>query len=507
MDAWAALAAGRIADAERAFGALLVREPANADALAGLARAFSARGDRLAAAGAARRAAALAPERLDAQLLLADLLRDVGNFADAIAPLERARFLAPTDSRIAVRLADAYRLTARADDAFAVANAALEREPDAVDLLVASGFAALALDRLDLADERFCAALVRDARAHRALRGRALVANERAAWSDADGFFAEALAIAPDDPDARFGRAVLDLRFGRVRAGWAGFGAIVDTEIDRARYYYLLCGVPLWDGGPLHGRRLLVSSSHGLGDHLMMARFFARLPTDGSVTIESPPELLALFARNFPALRFVVREPLQSPASMDVHIPVMNLPHALGVADESELRSEPYLCADPAVVARHRAAFAREPGVRHIGIAWHGNPKNRRERWRTAPLSHWAPLAALADVRFHALHVVVSDAELETAPFALERHTLPDMEATAALVAALDGVVTVDTSIVHLAGALGVPTWLANPRHSDFRWGIERPDSPWYPSVRIVAQPEAATWDPVFPMIARSLVR
>jgi tetratricopeptide (TPR) repeat protein len=497
MNAWAALAAGRIADAERAFGALLARDPANADALLGLAQAFARRGDRLAAAGAARRAASLLPDRLDAQLQLADHLRDVGNFADAIAPLERAAALAPGVPRIVARLADAYRLTARPDDAFAVANAALEREPDAVDLLVASGFAALALDRLDLADERFCAALDRDARAHRALRGRALVANERAAWSDAGGFFDAALAIAPDDPDARFGRAVLDLRFGRVRAGWTGFGAIVDTEIDRGRYYYLLCGVPLWDGGPLRGRRLLVSSSHGLGDHLMMARFFARLPTDGSVTIESPPELLALFARNFPALRFVPREPLQSPASMDVHVPIMNLPHALRVAEESDVRAVPYLHADP--------AFSRTSAVREIGIAWRGNPKNRRERWRTAPLPHWAPLAQLANVRFHALTVAASDDELATAPFSLQRISSADMDETARFVAALDAVVTVDTSIVHLAGALGVPTWLANPLMSDFRWGIGRPDSPWYPSLRVVWQTRSGDWPPVFAAIAEQL--
>jgi Flp pilus assembly protein TadD len=507
MDAWAALAAGRIAEAERTFGALLARDPADAEALLGLAQAFSRRGDLLAAAGAARRAAALLPDRLDAQLQLADHLRDVGNAADAIAPLERAAALAPGVPRIAARLADAYRLTARPADAYAVASVAVENAPESLDALLALGYASFALDRLDEADQTFCRALERDPRSARALRGRGQVANERARWNEAGDFFDRALAVAPEDPDARFQRAVLDLRFGRVREGWANFGAIVDTEIDRARYYYRLCGVPFWDGSSLRGRRLLVSSSHGLGDHLMMARFLPRLPTDGEVTVESPPELFALFSRSFPALRFVLREPLQAPSTMDVHIPIMNLPHALGVRDESDVRSAAYLRVDPAVVAAHRERFAREPGVRQIGIAWHGNPKNRRERWRTAPLAHWTPLAALADVRLHALHVAVSDDERRAAAFALERSTFATMDDTAAFVAALDAVVTVDTSIVHLAGALGVPTWLANPLHSDFRWGIGREDSPWYPTLGIVWQPAPDAWDPVFTRIARSLAR
>jgi len=480
-------------------------DPGDAATLVGLARDFSRRGERLAAVGAARRAAALAPERLDVQLAFADLLREIGNFADAIAPLERAAALAPGVARILARLADAYRLTARPAEACAVAGAAVEREPESVEARVALGFALLGLDRLGEADAEFCRALERDARNARALRGRGQVANERGAWADAHAFFAQAVASAPDDPDARFHRAIADLRFGRVREGWAGFGAIVETEVDRARYFYLLCGVPLWDGSPLRGRRLLVSSSHGLGDHLMMARFFARLPADGEVTVESPPELLALFRRSFPALRFVPREPLQAPASMDVHIPIMNLPHALGVATEADLRCAPYLRADAARSARDRAARVRDAGVREIGIAWHGNPRNRRERWRSAALEHWAPLARVPGVRFHALHVAVSDTERKAAPFPLACRPFADMDETAAFVCSLDAVVTVDTSIVHLAGAFGVPTFLANPLMSDFRWGIRRPETCWYQSVRVAWQPRPGDWLSVFTTIADAL--
>jgi tetratricopeptide (TPR) repeat protein len=466
--------------------------------LLALARTYARRGERLAAAGAARRAAATCPDRLEVQLAFAEHLRAIGNFADAIAPLERAAALAPGDAAILVRLADAYRLTARPADACEAARAAVTARPDSADVHVALGFALFGLDRLDEADAAFGAALERDAGDARALRGRGQVANERGAWSQAEAYFAQALALAPDDPDARFQKAVLDLRFDRVREGWTGFDAIVETEIDRARYFYLLCGVPFWDGSPLRGRRLLVSSSHGLGDHLMMARFFSRLPADGEVTIESPPELLALFRRSFRKLRFVPREPLQSPASMDVHIPIMNLPHALGIATEDDLRSEPYLRAAS-------VALDRRPGVREIGIAWRGNPKNRRERWRTAPLPHWAPLAGLTNVRFHALQLGVGDDERASAPFPLEFHRFADMDETAALVRALDAVVTVDTSIVHLAGALGVPTLLANPVISDFRWGIARADSPWYPSVEVIRQTSSGEWSGVFERIADRL--
>jgi hypothetical protein len=167
------------------------------------------------------------------------------------------------------------------------------------------------------------------------------------------------------------------------------------------------------------------------------------------------------------------------------------------------VRSEPYLIADPARNVRENGVGASD--VREIGIAWRGNPKNRRERWRSAPLEAWAPLANVPGVRYHALALGVSDEERSRAPFPLHTYAFADMEETAGFVRSLDTVVTVDTSIVHLAGALGVPTVLANPVNSDFRWGIERTDCPWYASVEIVRQSDPGRWDDVFARIAERL--
>jgi hypothetical protein len=162
--------------------------------------------------------------------------------------------------------------------------------------------------------------------------------------------------------------------------------------------------------------------------------------------------------------------------------------------------------ADRRCVRRWRERLRAEGDVRHVGIAWRGNPLHPNDARRSVPLPAWAPLATVPGVKFHSLQIDASLAELADAPFVLAPHHLAraDFDDTAALIAALDAVVTVDTAIVHLAGALGSPVWLANALAGDYRWGIAG-DSPWYASLHVVRQTTAGDWTPVFAAIARAL--
>jgi tetratricopeptide (TPR) repeat protein len=477
------------------------------ESVLGLARELWRNGDRFAALGAARKAVEIAPQDVHAQVVFAAMQRQVGYVDGAVRSLEVACELAPADSGVLRMLSDVYRRARRAPEALRAAERALELDPS-LENVVSLGYAQLANDALAEAEATFRATLADDGWDARGWLGFARVAGARADWSAALAALECACEIAPGDPDVRYALAIMHLRFGRYAEGYAAYPAIMDTDSDGARYFYHHQGVPRWNGDALDGRRLVIASDLGLGDHIMMARFFAGLPhATPPVIVETPPALLALFQYNFPAVHFEAFTHWQSAEAWDVQLPVTQLPCLKGIATAADIPGAAYLRADPRLVDAWRARLGGAGNVRHVGIIWHGNRENTRDRWRAAPLRFWEPLADVPAVRFHSLQRDADLAEIAAAPFPLApaHRLIGDMSDTAALMTALDAVISVDTSTLHLAGALGRPAWFPNPLVSDYRWRIDGAETPWYPSVRIIRQAGADDWTPVFHTIAAEL--
>ena len=449
------------------------------------------------------------PDFLAAQLTLGTLSGWLGAARGAIAALEDAYRLAPHDGSVVRALADALRTGRRLPEALAMARRAVELEPESAAGYLCLGDALLACGTPQPADDAYQRALALDPQAALAECGRGAVRLANAQWQAARDAFERALALDPHCAEARYNVALLDLRFGNYGAGFHGYPAIMKTAEQRPRYYYYYAGVPLWDGTALADRRLVVAYEQGLGNQLMMARFFDRLPRFGeSIAIEAPPPIHALLRRNFPGLTFVAFTHWQPLDVMDVHVPLMQLPTVLRVGRAAELtRRMPYLTADATRVAELREALQLQTNVRHVGIAWHGNRENPFERWRAAPLPAWAPLAAVKGVRFHSLQFGATRDELAAAPFPLAptHEHIGTLDDTAALAALMDLVITIDTSTAHLAGALGRPTWMPNSLLTDYRWGTEGGTTPWYPTLRMFRQRERDAWAPVFEAIAAEL--
>lgn len=471
-----------------------------------LALAFWRSGDRFAALGAARRAAAATPDDARAHIVFAAIQRQVGYIDGAVLALERARALEPDNVEMLRMLADMYVRAGRFPEALRVAEAAFAADPSPASE-IAFGNALLENDALAEADARFGRVLAGDARDVRAWIGRARTASARADWPAARAAYERALELAPGDPDVRCGLARLDLRFGRYAEGYAGYPAVMDSDAEGARYYYHREGIPRWDGAALAGRRLVISADQGLGDHIMMARFFDSLPAaTPAVTVETPPPLVTLFARNFTHVHIARFTHWAPPATWDVHLPITQLPCLVGVRNPSEVTRNAYLRADPERVRAWQRRLADDPQLRNVGIVWHGNRKNPSERWRGAPLHHWEPLAHVAGVRFHSLQLGAGNEEIRAAPFPLATYApFADMDDTAALMVALDAIISIDTATVHLAGALGRPAWLPNALVCDNRWGVDGVATPWYPSVRVIRQTVSGDWAPVFRTIAAEL--
>jgi tetratricopeptide (TPR) repeat protein len=509
QDGEAALAAGRFTEAAGLFALAVDRAPHDAAAWHGLVLAYLGEGHPTAALGAARRAVSEQPAFLPALLTLGTLCAQIGDARGAIAACESAQQLAPRNAAVLRRLADAYRRGRRREEALATAELAAQLDPQSAASYLCLGDALLANEATNAADGMYLRALALDPLSALAECGRGAVHLTEARWCAARASFERALAIDPNCPEARYNRALLDLRSGNFRAGFAAYPAIMETAEQRPRYHYHNEGVPLWRGDALGERRLVIAYEQGLGNQIMMARFFDELPRFGkTIAIEAPPTMLSLLGRNFPDLAFAGFTRWQPLDAMDVHLPLMQLPTVLHVASETDLAKRiPYLTADPARVDALRDQLQLEAGVRHVGIAWHGNRENARDRWRAAPLAAWAPLAEVPGIRFHSLQLDATPAEISAAPFTLlpTHERIHDMDDTAALAMLMDLIVTVDTSIVHLAGALGRPTWMPNSLLTEYRWGIDRTGSPWYPSLQIFRQPRRDDWKPVFVEIATAL--
>jgi tetratricopeptide (TPR) repeat protein len=298
-----------------------------------------------------------------------------------------------------------------------------------------------------------------------------------------------ALALDPAHAETRFNRALALLlqddyvrgleeyewRWRRPGRGMADFG------------------VPLWDGCIVSGKRLLIWSEQGLGDVIHCCRFAALLAERGmEIFVQAPPALVRLL-RSLRGVAGVLGKGEPAPA-VDAHAPIMSLPRLWGMKRLDDAPGPvPYLSADAALSAACRDRVRGGAKV-VVGVCWRGNPQYAGDRTRSAPAAVFAPLADVPGVRLVSLMKEATAAECEAAR-AAPVGPWADFAETAAVLANLDLVISVDTAAVHLAGALGVPVWIALPLAPDWRWGLGRSDSPWYPTARLFRQERRGDWD------------
>jgi len=251
---------------------------------------------------------------------------------------------------------------------------------------------------------------------------------------------------------------------------------------------------PRWHGEALAGRTLLILAEQGIGDTIQFVRYVPLLAARGGrMMLSCPPELYRLMqGQKLPGLSQLT--PVANPQSgYDLHCPLMGLPLCFGTTPGSIPAKVPYIAADPELTGQWRDRIASADARPRVGIAWAGNRAHTNDRNRSLPATYLSALAGVSGVVFHSLQKSQSPGTVETPPaLALQDNTatLADMADTAALIANLDLVISVDTAVAHLAGAMGKPVWLLLPFAPDWRWFLARPDSPWYPTMRLFRQPK-----------------
>ena len=434
-------------------------------------------------------------------------------YGEALAPLERATQLLPGDAEAHIQLGVALLNLERNAEALKSFDRALAFRPDASEVLNNRGIALTAAGRLREALESFIRSTVVSGTTADKHTNMGIVLKILGRYREAMASFGRALALKPDDPSAKFALAFLHLALGEFTLGWPLYEARFDVPAlgNPTRHF----SAPRWNGiEPLAGKTLLVHAEQGLGDVIQFCRYLPLLAAQGvSVVFEVMPSIKALLRTLPAAIRLVGRgEPLPP---VDYSCPLMSLPLAFNTRLDTIPAQVPYLTAEPQRTTNWMQRLRAIPRLR-VGVAWQGNLAVEKLIWargRSIPLAALEPLAQLPGVTLVSLQKGPALEQLRNVAFAEQIIDLsadldrgPDAFLdTAAVMMGLDLVISSDTSVVHLAGALGRPVWTVLAASPEWRWGLERSDSPWYPSMRLFRQTTDGDWNAVVAAIAAAL--
>jgi Flp pilus assembly protein TadD len=486
--------AGRFSDAEAIYRAVLARDPNNADALNLLGMLAGQTGNAAVAVELGARAVALRPDIALFHQSLAESLRMCGRFKEAVESSEHALAL-DRNSVSTLRTLGMSQIGLGAfSDGLETFSRLCALLPGDADAHTNRGACLLQLLRPGEAVESFKRAIAIDASRGEAFSnfGRALLDLNQSA--DAIGMLRRAVTLRPDDAAAHFNLACALLVRGQFEEGWKEFEWRRQTRPDITAP--LGAVRPYWDGRTTSGKRILLCCEEGLGDAIQFIRFVPRLIEGGAkVIVVCPPELMRLFAsvRGNPELSDGTALP-----AIDFYAPLMSLGRLLGTDLNSIPSQTPYLWAEAERVEYWRRELAPDSQALRVGLSWAGNPAHANDRNRSIAVEKLGPLASVKHVVFYSLQKRASDSVAPVSPAGMRMHDfaprLTDIAETAAVIANLDLVISVDSGVAHLAGALGKPVWVLVPFAPDWRWITERVDSPWYPTMRLYRQTRLGDW-------------
>jgi len=460
------LTMGRLDEAARSFETTLVLAPDHVAARNNLGHVMRQRGDLEAAIGQFQQATASDDRYAPAWSNLCGALLESGQTVAAIDAGRRATLADPNNAECHYNLGNAFTAAPIAAEAVACYRRALQIDRRYTDAWVNLGAALQQLGECETA----VAALD------------------------------QALTLEPDLPQAQWNKAIALLLSGQLHEGWdlyewrwRAVSGLTLPAVDR----------PRWDGASPKGRRMLVVAEQGLGDTIQFARYATMLRALGAdVTLECPASLKTLLDGSNIADRLLVSGDPRP--EIDVWAPLMSLPGLFGT-DMSTIPADcPYLAAMPADVPA-----AADDHALKVGLVWRGSLTNDRGRFRSCALSDMQPLTNVPGVRLFSLQTELSPEDAA----ALETMGIPDLgsgfgdfSASASAVQAMDLIVSVDTATAHLAGALGKPIWTMLSAIPDWRWFLERTDSPWYPTMRLFRQRRISDWTSVVDEVSASLM-
>jgi Flp pilus assembly protein TadD len=457
---------GQFAQAESLYRTLIAQDPAHTDAVQMLGVLCNQTGRADEAISLLRLAIQLNPNRPDYFNNLGLVLAGQGKLQEAADALRRALSLSPDFPQALNNLGNVFRELGRLEEACNALSAAIAHEPS-----YAEAHANLGHVHQNLHD----AAL-------------AITAYQRS-------------LAQRDDPEVRLALASTCLLAGNLERGWPLYESRWEASGRQMNRGF---SQPLWDGSDLAGRTILLHAEQGLGDTIQFIRYVPMVrQRSGRAIVLCPPELQRLLTGQL-GIEQVVTD-LNALPPFDVHCPILSLPRVFGTMLKSIPAQVPYLEPDQQLVGPWRQRLnALSPGLK-AGLVWAGSRAHRRDRHRSIAPAKLARLAHAPGVRFISLQKGDAAATPPDMPLVDWTGELHDLADTAALVSNLDLMISADTAVAHLAGALARPVWLLLPFSPDWRWMWDRPDSPWYPTMRLFRQTTPGDWEGVIGRVLGAL--
>jgi tetratricopeptide (TPR) repeat protein len=486
-----------------------------------------------------REAIRLRPDYADAHNNLAGLLQATGQKEQAMESFRVVASLRPNDADAAFNFAKASSTAGKTEPAIAAFRRAIELRSDFLDaiseLLIALGHKGMVDEAISLA--RRAVALRPDlSHTHNNL---GWVLQKKELFNEAAAEYQRAIELQPEYPEAynnlgsvlfeaaRFHEAIdalqkalsfqpdyaaiasnigmMMLTVGDFEHGWPLYEArrrVIPVSLDRDS------SKPRWDGSDLAGKRIVIQSEQGFGDSIQFVRYVPLVQARGGrVILQCQPALTRIFSSIQGAEQILGdNDPLPE---FEVHTRLLSLPAIFKTSLESIPADIPYLHADPALVNYWRQRLGNEPSGLKVGVSWAGSPTHPQDRNRSLSLAALAPLAQVPNIRFYCIQKGEAAKQAQSPPAAMNltdwTNDLNDFADTAALATNLDLVITVDSAVAHLVGALGIQTWVFIQFIPDWRWLLDRDDSPWYPTIRLFRQPRRWDWERPIQHVAEEL--
>jgi len=508
---------GKSADAESAYRQALRLAPEHEHAWNSLGLLLLKRKQHHEAAACFRKALAKAADFPQAANNLGLVLIELGNFDGAIEAFEVALQKMPNSPDVLSNLAHAYLSLDRLEEAESACQAAIQAEPQHIAALSQYGQLRLRQGRPE--DAKTALEMVARRSPFFADGYNNLGAAHYALNDDwrAISAFHRALELNPQLVEAHYNRSLAFFRQGQFEQGWDDYA----WRWRRKGARKLACDIPEWTGQPLGGKTLLIYGEQGIGDELMLAtRYREVIHSAAHCVLACDPRLVPLFARSFPETTVIALPELRRAISgyrtrgqIDFVIPAGEFPRYAAQKLGEQLPPPPYLRPSSESVQKWRDRYARFGQVFRIGISWRGGATAQTRNQRSTVLAAWKPLFQLSQTMFVNLQYGDCHAELSQAQREMgvaihdwaDADPLKDLEDFAAQIAALDLVITIDNSTAHMAGALGVPTWVALPESPDWRWKTVGSTSYWYQSLTLFRKERKRDWASLFAQMAENL--
>ncbi|MHB1140924.1 MAG: tetratricopeptide repeat protein [Sulfuricaulis sp.] len=453
------------------------------------------------------RAIALNPRHANAYSNRGNILNKLAQYDAALASYDRAIEINPGNANACFNRGIALSKLKQHGEALASYDRAIALNPGYAKAYNNRGLSLATLKRHDEALASFSQTIALDPGFVEAYTNRGNALRDMKRYDEAFASYNQAIVLKPDDADVYLNKAYLKILLGEYEEGWKLHEwRWKHNDKNKAPRSYQR---PLWLGQEsLTGKTILLHTEQGIGDSIQFCRYATMVEALGAkVMLEVPQPLVALFSTLKDSIRVI---PMGNPVpDFDWHCPLMSLPLAFRTTVSTIPANIPYLRTD----ADKQRQWHSRMGARNkprIGLVWSGNPGHANDHNRSIPLDLLTPLFGL-DLEFHCIQKEIRQTDREILnkhrQIRLYESDLGDFSDTAALVTEMNLVISVDTSVVHLAGALGKPVWILLPFSPDHRWMTEREDSPWYPTARLFRQPQAGDWAGIVKKVVADLSR